>query len=126
MALCSSCSFGSPWFDVCDESSSLPRRPSFLLYSFYRDFSSLPISEATYPEDGWLKGYFHNVENDVTGGVHASKAACKNIDLSISSFWENVRVQFMLAALIMLPPTLLMGAAFPIVCNILARDVRRT
>ncbi|HED13493.1 MAG TPA: tetratricopeptide repeat protein [Gammaproteobacteria bacterium] len=43
--------------------------------------------------------------------------------VAVTSFWENVGVQFMLAALIMLPPTFLMGAAFPIVCRILAQDV---
>ncbi len=44
--------------------------------------------------------------------------------VAVTSFWENVGVQFMLAALIMLPPTFLMGATFPIVVKILARDVR--
>lgn len=38
------------------------------------------------------------------------------------TFWGNVGMQFTLAALVMLLPTLLMGAAFPIVCKILSED----
>lgn len=41
------------------------------------------------------------------------------------TFWGNVGMQFTLAAMIMLLPTLLMGAAFPIVCKILSEDVSR-
>jgi len=44
--------------------------------------------------------------------------------VAVTSFWQNVGVQFLLAAIIMLPPTFLMGAAFPIVCRILAQDLR--
>ena len=38
------------------------------------------------------------------------------------TFWGNIGNQFQIAAIIMLLPTLLMGAAFPIVCKILSDD----
>ncbi len=42
----------------------------------------------------------------------------------VRPFWQNVTIQFTAAAIIMILPTLLMGAAFPIVCKTLSEDVR--